>query len=111
MRYLLIVALLSGCSIGPRRLQKDCNWISRPETKAENVVGFTSIGLTLGGLATFLGAFAAKRGDIAGPAFAATGVGILGTWWALGAFEEVPLPGSRIHNCRHKHEAALRGEE
>lgn len=91
---------LHGCSIGPRRLQKDCTWKTRPETVVENVVGGTSAVMMLGGMLTFIGAFIGSRGDIAGPAFAATSAGILGLWWAVGAFEEVPAPLTRYKHCQ-----------
>ena len=101
-KLLIVLFLLQGCSIGPRRLQSDCTWKSRTETTTENVVGYTSAGLMLGGFATFLGAFIGSRGDIAGPAFAATATGILGMWWVVGAFEEIPAPFSRQRMCQKK---------
>ena len=103
MKPLLVIlaaGMMSGCAIGPRRLQEDCTWNRRPETTSEDVVGITGMVATLGGMAVFVPAFIASRQDIGIPALASVFVGIPLTWWAIGAFEEVPIPGNRFYRCQ-----------
>ena len=98
--FLWAASLLNGCSVGPRRLGKDCSWSRRSDTLTEERIEAASIVGIVGGLAVFLPAFIASRPDIGVPALSSIFVSIPLGWWAMGAFEEIPAPWSRQKRCR-----------
>ncbi len=110
MRGLLVaVLILSGCSIGPRKLQGDCTWRDKDKmSRAQNsVLGASMVGL-IGGFGTFLGsavyASGHKKSDVMGTigaaGFGAAFVSIPLGWYAMGAFEEVPAPFTLYKHCQ-----------
>lgn len=97
---LVLVSLLCGCAVGPRRLRPDCTWEERGPTKTENIVGYSAVVGIVGGLATFVYGVSVRRSDIAGPGFAVASFSIPVGWWAAGAFEEVPV--GRYAKCKRE---------
>lgn len=84
----------------PGRLQNDCTWApQRGPTTAENVVGGAGAGVMLAGWPGFVVGFASHNDTLTAASFVGIAVGTLALWWAVGAFEEVPAPFSRMKRC------------
>lgn len=98
----VLILSLSGCAVGPRRLQKDCTWSGREQTTTEKVLIAESAVAIAGGFLVFVYGFATSNNTLAGAAGTAMLVSIPLGWWAQGAFEEVPVPGSRFDKCRRE---------
>ena len=74
----------------------------RQSTTTEDVVGVSGIGLIVAGWPGFLVGFASHNDTLTGASFAGIVAGTILAWWAVGAFEEAEIPGSRVVRCQKK---------
>ncbi len=100
---MFVAIFLAGCvSIGPRRLQKDCTWVNRKDTKTETAILSVAIAGTIGGFVTFIAGFLSRNNTVTGIGLATAGASIPLGWWSGGALEQVGLANGRLRKCRRK---------